>query len=189
MKKLSILLILLSSVNLNAQVLPDSSRTFRAMGTEADVLPYMTGGYYGSVWYATGHLRYRAVVTRVTTPDFMLKDQFTDNRMMVYTLLADYFFRPYARGWWLGGGFEYWDAEIRTELKRETAGYQSYIATLGGGYVWRFWKGFYLNPWGAVHYRIGGDQEVAVDRQMFRPARFVPEGSLKLGWMIRLNKR
>ena len=55
------------------------------MGTEADVLPYMTGGY-GSVWYATGHLRYRAVVTRVTTRTFMLKDQFTDNRMMVYTL-------------------------------------------------------------------------------------------------------
>ena len=63
-------------------------------GLELDALPYITGGYYGSVWMSRNHMRYRAIVTKVTTPEFVLQDGFTNNRIMAYTFIADYFFKP-----------------------------------------------------------------------------------------------
>lgn len=153
-----------------------------ALGTELDILPYITGGYYGSVWASNNHFRYRAVITQVTTPDFMLEASFTNNEMMVYAALIDYFFAPRPEKWWIGSGFEYWDAEIQTTELNTTEAYSNTMWTLGGGYVWKFYKNFYLNPWAAVHLRIAGDQSVIVDGQEFEPAWFVPEASLKVGW-------
>jgi hypothetical protein len=54
--------------------------------------------------------------------------------------------------------------------------------TVGGGYVWNLGKHLYLNPWVALHLRIGGDSEVPVDGNVFEPSALVPEGSLKIGW-------
>lgn len=157
---------------------PSTSST----GFEIDALPYITGGYYGSVWVSHNHFRYRAIVTRVTTPDFFLKDGFTNNKMMVYALVTDYFFQPRVEKWWIGAGFEYWDAQIQTDARLSTAKYENYIFTVGGGYVWKFHRNFYLNPWAAVHGRIAGDERVAVDGVEFRPGFFTPEASLKVGW-------
>ncbi|MCB9314506.1 MAG: hypothetical protein H6569_00060 [Lewinellaceae bacterium] len=159
-----------------------------SIGLEADVLPYITGGYYGSVWYARDHLRYRAVYTKLTTPEFMLSEGFTNNKMRVYTLLVDYFFKPSVDKWWVGAGFEYWDAQIQTDQKLTTANYNTVVFTVGGGHVWKFYRNFYLNPWAALHLRVAGDTEVPVDERVFEPALFIPEGSLKIGWYFNQKK-
>ncbi|MCB0533481.1 MAG: hypothetical protein H6574_15645 [Lewinellaceae bacterium] len=159
-----------------------------SIGLEADVLPYITGGYYGSVWYARDHLRYRAVYTKLTTPEFMLSEGFANNKMRVYTLLVDYFFKPSVDKWWVGAGFEYWDAQIQTDQKLTTANYNTVVFTVGGGHVWKFYRNFYLNPWAALHLRVAGDTEVPVDERVFEPALFIPEGSLKIGWYFNQKK-
>ncbi|MEK6155322.1 hypothetical protein WIW50_18785 [Flavobacteriaceae bacterium 3-367] len=152
------------------------------VGFELDAVPYIFKGYYGSVWVGHNHLRYRAVITKIETPDFVLEDGFTNNEMKVYATIVDYFFKPDFEGWWIGPGLEYWDATIQTDAKLETAEYNNIIFTLGGGYVWKFYKNFYLNPWVAGHLRIGGDKDVMVDQSTFETKLIIPEISVKLGW-------
>lgn len=164
---------------LNAQM---GKPHYCTVGFEADLLPYMTGGYYGSVWIGHDHMRYRAVVTRVSTPGFLLNKGFANNKIQAYTLIADYFFEPGFERWWVGAGFEYWDEQIQTDARTSTAKYGSGIFTSGVGYVWKFYRNFYLNPWGGVHLRIAGHTKVLVDNEEYRPPFFTPEVSLKLGW-------
>lgn len=186
MKKYFLVLLTLASAFTNAQSKENKSRL--SIGMEADVLPYLTGGYYGSVWASKNHFRYRAVVTNVTTPGFMLKEGFTNNKMMVYAALVDYFFKPRPEKWWIGSGFEYWNAEIQTSQKLSTVKYSNTMFTLGGGYVWTFYQNFYLNPWAAAHLRIAGDKSVLVDGKLFKPSQLIPEGSLKIGWYFNTKK-
>ncbi|WP_430966738.1 hypothetical protein [Spongiimicrobium sp. 2-473A-2-J] len=153
-----------------------------AIGFELDAVPYIFQGYYGSLWVGHNHFRYRAVITKIDTPDFILEDGFTNNEMKVYAAIVDYFFKPDFKGWWIGPGLEYWDASIQTDAKLETTEYNNTIFTLGGGYVWKFHKNFYLNPWVAGHLRIAGDKEVSVDQSTFETPLFIPEISVKLGW-------
>jgi hypothetical protein len=153
-----------------------------SIGFELDALPYITGGYYGSVWVGHNQLRYRAVIAKVTAPDFLLPDEFTNNKIQAYAAIADYFFRPDFNKWWIGTGFEYWRGTIQTDARLRTGKYYQTIFTLGGGYVWKFHGNFYLNPWAAFHARIVGDTSVSVEGKEFNPPAVAPEISLKIGW-------
>ncbi|WP_420399643.1 hypothetical protein [Flagellimonas sp.] len=172
------LLLVMSTYGQDAEV--QAKKT--TVGFELDAVPYLFEGYYGSVWVGHDHFRYRAVITKIETPSFILEDGFTNNEMKVYAAIVDYFFKPGFEGWWIGPGLEYWDATIQTDAKLETAAYNNTIFTLGGGYVWKFHKNFYLNPWAAVHLRIAGDKEVRVDQSLYETPLLIPEISLKLGW-------
>lgn len=152
------------------------------VGFEVDALPFLTGGYYGSIWLGHNHFRYRAIITKATTPDFFLPKGFTNNKLMVYTVIADYFFAPHFEKWWIGAGAELWQEKIQTDAKRQTTSFTSTIATVGGGYVWKFYRNFYLNPWAGLHLRLGGTNQVIVDEKIFKPALLTPEASIKLGW-------
>jgi hypothetical protein len=185
MKNFIVILATIISIVANAQT---KKPCISAIGFELDALPYITGGYYGSVWVGHNHFRYRGILTKLTTPEFVLEEGFTNNKITAYTFIADYFFKPDFEKWWVGAGVEYWEGSIQTKIKAETANYTSTIATAGGGYVWKFYKNFYLNPWAAVHLRIAGDNDVKVDEKVFKPSRITPEVSLKLGWYIDLNK-
>ncbi|NMH88701.1 hypothetical protein [Flavivirga algicola] len=153
-----------------------------SVGFELDALPYITGGYYGSVWVGHNHFRYRAVIAKVETPDFIIKDGFTNNEIKAYAAIVDYFFKSDLEGWWIGTGLEYWDSKIQTDAKLNTSEYNNTVFTIGGGYVWKFYKNFYLNPWLAGHLRIAGDKDVIVDGSTFETQLFTPEISLKIGW-------
>ncbi|PWL39830.1 hypothetical protein DKG77_03100 [Flagellimonas aquimarina] len=152
------------------------------VGFELDALPYITGGYYASVWVGHDHFRYRAIIARAETPDFVIKDGFTNNEIKAYAAVVDYFFKRDFKGWWIGTGLEYWDSKIQTDAKLNTANYNNTIFTVGGGHVWKFYKNFYLNPWVAAHLRLAGDKEVVVDESTYDTQLFIPEISLKLGW-------
>lgn len=179
MKRLLLILTLVTCHLVDAQ---NQEKVNQTVGFEIDALPYIAGGFYGSIWYGRNQMRYRTVITNITTPEFVLKDGFTNNDLYVYALITEYFFKSGFEGWWLGTGLEYWDAEIQTEAKLSTSEYENYIFTVGSGYAWKFHKNFYLNPWAAVHVRIAGASEVPVDNKVFEPAPLLPEVSVKLGW-------
>jgi hypothetical protein len=160
----------------------DSIAKAPTIGFEIDLFPYLTGGYYGSAWIGYKQMRCRLVITSETTPQFLVPDGFTNNKIHAYALIADYFFKPGFKAWWVGSGFEYWSGQIQTDAKVNTADYDNVYFTIGGGYVWKFYKNFYLNPWTAGHFRIGGDKEVMVDGQKFSPPAILPEISVKVGW-------
>lgn len=174
------LLLIIACSTVRAQSEKMSSET--AIGFEVDALPYITGGYYGSVWVGKNHMRYRAILTKIKVPEFVLKDDFTNNEIQAYTLIADYFFKPNFEKWWVGAGLEYWQGKIQSEAKIETAKYNNTIFTVGGGYVWKFYRNFYLNPWVALHVKISGDSKVLVDNKIFEPSFITSEASLKIGW-------
>ena len=187
MKRYIIFVLFAASLHLAlAQAGSDRGKT--DAGVEIDILPYLTGGYYASAWVSRNHFRYRAVLTQVTTPEFMLEDGFTNNEIQVYALIVDYFFEQEVSKFWIGAGFEYWDAGIQTDLKLEEASYENTMFTLGGGYVWNVGRHLYLNPWAALHFRIAGDSEVPVDGLAFSPSAVTPEASLKLGWKLRSSR-
>lgn len=152
------------------------------IGLETDALPYITGGYYGSLWIGHKHFRYRAIITEITTPEFFVEDGFTNNKINSYTAIVDYFFKPGFKKWWVGAGVEYWKGSIQTDAQISTAKYSNTIVTAGTGYVWKFYKNFYLNPWAALHVRVVGGDKVKVDSKEFNPPVITPEVSLKTGW-------
>ncbi|MBA4056575.1 MAG: hypothetical protein C0490_17805, partial [Marivirga sp.] len=109
-------------------------------------------------------------------------DGFTNNKIQAYTGIVDYFFKPKFERWWVGGGLEYWKGSIQTGAKLSSAKYSNTIITVGTGYVWKFYKNFYLNPWAAIHVRVAGDDSIMVDGEEFKPSALTPEVSLKIGW-------
>lgn len=154
------------------------------IGTEFDVLPYATGGAYGSLIVGRGAWRVRGVVSRVNMPEAFVADGFSDQRTDAIALLADRFIGAgsgEARGFWVGGGVEYWQNRVRRDGSEAYTAYNNTMLTAGGGYVWHLTRHVYLNPWAAAHASIAGDREVDVSGAAFTPRRFTAEASLKLG--------
>lgn len=150
------------------------------IGTELDLLPYLSGGYYLSLVGGVDKLRGRVVRTELTVPDFATDDAFTDNDLGVWALILDIYFKKDFKGWWIGPGLERWDGEVTEKSSGLRRKYSTDILTLGGGYTWRFSKHFYLNPWAAVHLPIGGDREIRFASDVFE-INPTPEASVKLG--------
>lgn len=110
-----------------------------------DGLPLSDGGYYGSIWVGKNRFRYRAIVTDITTPSFLVADGFLNNRIQCYTVIADHFFLAISKN---GGLDPDWNTGegafglLKNSVLKDT---------VGTGYVWKFYKHFYLNPWIAFH--------------------------------------
>lgn len=121
-----------------AQDTTASQRRATAVGIEIDVLPYILSGYYGSVWVGQGQWRARAVISRSTLPSFVVQDGFEDHRIDVVAALVDHFLQRRFRGWWVGGGAEYWDNDVRSKANGQSASWDNVALTAGGGYVWKF---------------------------------------------------
>ncbi|HVV07084.1 MAG TPA: hypothetical protein VHC96_22805 [Puia sp.] len=174
------LLLLLSSLASSGQKTPAPSGF--TGGVEADVLPFLTGGYYMSVWGGYKHVRYRIVLTEVNTPQFLLPEKFSNNEIEAYALIADYFFHRDFQGCWIGTGLEWWKGQIDTRDASATGRYTAYLYTIGTGYVWNIYRGFYLNPWAGAHLKVGGDHFAHVGLLEYTPPLLTPEVSFKIGW-------
>ncbi|MBK7867089.1 MAG: hypothetical protein IPJ75_08930 [Ignavibacteriales bacterium] len=159
--------------------LKKSNQTF---GTELDLLPYLSNGYYLSAWYGIDRFRIRGVYTKTNIPGFLLKDGFKENKLTVYAAIVDYFFNDNFEGAWLGVGAEIWDSEIENEKEIGKAAYNNKIFTVGGGYIWKFYNNFYVNPWAAIHYVLSGETQIRLGNSIHKPGILTPEVSIKLGW-------
>ena len=47
--------------------------------TELDLLPYISGGYYVSLWYGKYHLRYRGVYANTNLPSLAVPEGFKNH--------------------------------------------------------------------------------------------------------------
>ncbi|WP_375324349.1 hypothetical protein [Flagellimonas sp. GZD32] len=150
-------------------------------GIEIDILPYITGGYFGAIWARKGHFGGRALFAKVNMPDFIVPDGFTDNKINSYALIADYFLKENQTGLWLGSGLVLWDGTIRSAQKIETTSYQSFLWNGSLGYLINLSKRFYLSPWAGLSLRFAGDDNIMVDNEVYDPPFLNPELSLKFG--------
>ena len=58
---------------------------------------------------------------------------------------------------------------------------KNYVATSGSGYIFKVYKNFYVEPWGAVHYVLN-DRKITVGETEYKTKKFQGEISLKVGW-------
>lgn len=183
MKKMFLVVIILSASTISGQKTnTDPLVTRQTFGTELDLLPFISGGYYASAWYGIDNFRFRTILTKTTVPQFVVTEGYQNNKLKVYAFIADYFFKKNFEGFWIGSGIEYWDSKITHKTDNLTASYHNTVFTMGGGYVWKFYDNFFLNPWVAFHYIIAGDKEVRIGRNIYKPNLFTPEASIKIGW-------
>ena len=190
----SILILLFSHPPLLAQESPAGEKNSPAttpscwrFGSEIDVLPYATGGYYGSLFAGRNVWRLRAVVARTSAPSFLVAEGFEKKRTDAYALLTDRFLGSKKRlqqGIWIGGGGEFWRSRIRQEGTKEYAYYNNFSLTIGGGYAWKLTRHLYLNPWSAAHVVVGGDSAINVSGKTYKQPRFTPEASFKVGFVF-----
>lgn len=162
---------------------PVEETKFRAIGAELDALPYLSGGYYASLWYGVDQFRFRGVIASTTVPEFMNCSCIETHRINAGAFIVDYFFKESFEGWWLAAGYEYWDNWVTPKEEQERY-FVNHVLTVGGGFVWKFWGGLYLNPWVAGHISISGTEPVAMDGWSYYPKVFVPEVSIKLGYQL-----
>ncbi len=159
------------------------SQNYPALGVEVDVLPYLSGGYYGSLWYGYDQLRGRVIYANVNVPQFFIPTGFMDNNQQVYSIAGDFFLQSNEfEGLWVSLGVEYREGSIVSETSEEKSEYVNYVITPGIGYIWKFYHNFYLNPWFGLHGIAAGDTSIPVGTETYRPPTITPEISLKLGW-------
>jgi hypothetical protein len=151
------------------------------VGAEFDVLPYATGGWYVSGWWGTGHVRLRAVASDIDLPDFTISGDFKDGKSRAYAGLIDYFPKSALRGPWIGAGVEHWRNQIGHPAETERGEYTTWMATVGGGWIFNLGRHVYLNPWAAGHVRMSGDHSVRVGSRVYAPPKGLGEVSIKLG--------
>ncbi len=164
-------------------------RISEAVGFTFDLLPPVMSaaageiGLSGQAWYAREHVRFRLVGAGLRFPDAVLgTDDFRSYRTNVMALITDYTFGKRHNGPWIGAGLELWMSTIEHEATGVETSWNSLVATVGGGYIWRLHPRLYLEPWGALHVATRSETvEIGSDR--FEPRRVSGEVSLKVGWI------
>ncbi len=183
MKKTWILVFLVATVTLtHAQSGNHQKERKTTFGLEADVVPYVLGGFHGSIVVGYNQWRFRGVYVGLTTPNSLLDEGFKDNKVKVGAIIVDYFFQPNWDKFFISTGVEYLSGNLSHEKVSSTGSYNSILWTAGGGYVWKFHKNFYLAPHVAFTLRVSGDSQVGVGSFTQSIPAFQPEGGLRVGW-------
>jgi hypothetical protein len=166
----------------------DSIVTKQTVGIAIDLLPPIlsatTGhfGYSAQLWYGYNKFRVRGVIAGFHMPDKLMgNEDFTDLRTTATALIFDYFKGYNFRGWWIGGGFEMWNNTITSKVDNNDYNFKNYVATAGVGYIFKVYKNFYVEPWGALHYVLNNEIVTAGDTE-YKTKKFQGEISLKIGW-------
>jgi hypothetical protein len=161
-----------------------------AVGVELDLLPVALSAIDGqvgggaNVWIGRDRVRLRAVGAYIAFPPGALTPSgFEDRELTVAAGIVDVFLQPGFEGPWAGAGLERWWSRSGSPAGPGTASWSSWVATLGGGFVWKVWRGLYLNPWAAGHLLLS-EPEVMLYGATWKPARLSAEVSLKLGWQF-----
>ena len=166
----------------------DSLRIKHTVGVAIDLLPPImsatTGhfGYSAQLWYGYKKNRVRGVVAGFYMPDKLMgNDDFTDLKTTAIALIFDRFLKYNFRGWWFGAGAEMWSNTITSKMDNSNHHFTNYVATAGTGHIFKVYKNFYVEPWGAVHYVLN-NETVSVEGTEYQTKKFQWEVSLKIGW-------
>ncbi len=181
-------ILLLFLVSFEAHPQSRRTRSYIGIGVEADPVPFLTGGYFGSAWYGYGRLRGRLIVANRIVPRIFIPSGFSNNKVQQYSVHGDYFLQNNNfEALWISLGAEFNDGSVEYESTGETAEYTNYVINLGIGYNWKFYRDFYLNPWFGLHGIAAGDTKVQVGDEEFNPPTITPELTLKIGWHLRIK--
>lgn len=161
-----------------------SATESEAYGIELDALPWLTGGYYLSGWYAQNYLRYRAVASNINIPTAFVKEGFKDHEITAYALIVDYLPHQALSGIWYGAGLEFWQSRITNKSDNSKTEFDNTVFTIGLGYIWRLTDTVYLNPWAALHMLVDGNEDIKVGNKTYQQESIVPSASIKLGWQF-----
>lgn len=174
-----LVLILFLGLTSQAQIRETKQPQF---GVELDVLPYVTGGYFGAGWVGKDLWRVRALTAFVKKPDWSTKKDFSNHQIHAYALVVDRFLKKDWKGWWIGAGLVLWNSTIQTNATIQTATFNNVLVNGSLGYNITLYKHFYLSPWASLNLRVAGDKNVAVDTKNFTLPTINPEASLKFGY-------
>jgi hypothetical protein len=166
----------------------DSLKIKQTVGVAIDLLPPVmsatTGnfGYSAQLWYGYKKYRVRGVIAGFTMPDKLMgNDDFTNLETKATALIFDYFLKNNFKGWWFGTGFEMWNNTITSKINSQDYAFKDYVVTAGTGYIFKVYKNFYVEPWGALHYVLN-NENVTVGETQYKTKKFQGEVSLKIGW-------
>jgi hypothetical protein len=166
----------------------DSLKIKQTVGVAIDLLPPVmsatTGnfGYSAQLWYGYKKYRVRGVIAGFTMPDKLMgNDDFTNLETKATALIFDYFLKNNFKGWWFGTGFEMWNNTISSKINNQDYAFKDYVVTAGTGYIFKVYKNFYVEPWGALHYVLN-NESVSVGETQYKTKKFQGEVSLKIGW-------
>lgn len=166
----------------------DSISTKQTVGVAIDLLPpFMSAatgnvGYSAQLWYGCKKYRIRGVIAGFTMPDKLMgNDDFKDLNTTATALIFDYLLKNNFKGWWFGTGLEMWNNTITSKINNQDYDLKDYVATAGSGYVFKVYRNFYVEPWGAIHF-VMNDENATVGDTRYKTKKFQGEVSLKIGW-------
>lgn len=175
------LLLILVLIGFKAQAQTAEPKKLDA-GLELDVLPYVTGGYFGAAWIGKGLWRVRALTAYVKKPDWSTKNGFANHQIHAYALVVDRFLKKDWKGWWAGAGLVYWNSSIQADTKINTATFNNLLANGSLGYNFSLNKHFYCSPWASLNFKLWGDKNISVDSKIYHLPLINPEASFKFGY-------
>ncbi len=188
MKQTFYILVLISMVNSNINAQTDTLKSNKTIGVAIDLLPPVVSamtnhfGYSAQLWYGYNKIRVRGVIAGFQMPNKLMgNSDFKDMRITATALIVDCFKDYNFKSFWLGAGFELWNSSITAKIDNRNHHWNNYVATVGGGYIYKVYKNFYIEPWGALH-GVLNDEKVSVGSKTFKPKKVQGEVSLKVGW-------
>lgn len=183
MKKILLLLFVIFSMQSQAQSTNGTyTNTKWNFGVELDILPYVTGGYFGAGWIGKDKWRGRVLFADVNKPNFVTKDGFSDHHIKAYAAILDRFLKDSWKGWWIGGGPVYWKSDIQSDSSNATQNFDSFLLNGSLGYNFTISKNFYVSPWAGLSLKIGGNDEFVLDNKEYNLPLLNPEASVKFGF-------
>lgn len=172
------------------QIKNDTLVTRQTVGISIDLLPPIMSlvagevGYSAQIWYGYNKFRVRGVLANFYLPDKIMGNKnFSRLKTDAKAVIFDYFLKKDFKGWWIGSGFELWNNQIESKSSLDRFKFKDYVVTLGGGYIFKVYKNFYIEPWGAIHYVVNNEKIISGETQ-YNTKRFQGEISLKIGWHL-----
>ncbi|MCP4439527.1 MAG: hypothetical protein GY810_11345 [Aureispira sp.] len=172
----------------NASFGQDDSNSSRSsynkiyFGIEQDVLPYILSGFIVTGWAGIKKTRIRASYAHANSPKFFRKKNIDFEQTRATGLNVEFFFKSEFEGFWVGPGLGYWWNRVKNDAEVQVRDFSSVVLSVGGGYNWFIWKGLYISPWVAGHFRLTGNKGFEMGGELYKPMLITPEVSLKIGW-------
>ena len=175
------------------------------LGIELELSPFILKGYILQGWLSLGNAPFRLRVNMAENdmPKFMLDKRIEKERINSIGAYLDFFLKPQFTGLYFTGGIHYFAQNITTKdtlvnnsslilnpISYNKLAHNSIMISLGLGYNYYFYKGFYIAPWAGFHTRMSNTRAKNWAQDFtYEPQLLYPEVALKIGWHIGRKKK